>query len=635
MTAFKLENFGGIRPRVSARLLPSNAAVTAENTKLLEGELRGYHNPTIYKDLSSFGFTVGRAYRIPASVTGSIDAWMAWESPNTDVVRSPVLGDVYNRYYWASDSAAPMYNTLARIVAGNIGANAPWLLGVPQPAAGGGSGLTLSATGGSGVTETRSYVYTFVTAYNEEGPPCNPVTATEYSNVTSWNLSGGSTSWTGGSQVNVAYVNIYRTVPNSSNPAFFYVTQVPIATWISGSGTYLDASTNIAIALNNTLDFVDNFPPPSSMTGFALMPGGFLVGFQGRNLLFTEPYLPHAWNPTYNLATEFEIVGIVVWSQTAIICTTSNLYLGSGSTPDAFTLQKLDGVTPCLSRRGIVSTVSGAYFPTVDGLAMFNVNGLNTITQPILTKEEWATFSPTTFIAAQLGLQYIAWNSTLSGLQINPTESSAEMSTITAFANVTAVETDRYTGNPFFVSNNVAYNWDPVGAERLNWHWVSKVVQFPKFLNFGAFKIKADYGTTPVATNVTATYGPYDLARNITDPGPIHSGGGQLNCLGANMLGGQSPYNLGLVPGNHLVENRIPLGGGPLYPLALLNNQGLGVRLRVYCNGIIVSDQTVADDKIRRLPSGFKHDLWQFELFGNTNCYNVMVAETGKELLSV
>lgn len=631
MTAFKLENFGGIRPRVSARLLPNNAAVSAENTKLLEGELRGYHNPTILQDLSSFGFTVGRAYRIPASVTMGSDAWLAFESPNTDIIRSPVLGDIYNRYYWFSDDGAPMYNTLARIIAGNTGANAPWLLGVPQPAA----SFTIGATGGSGATETRSYVYTFVTAYNEEGPPCNPTTSTQYSNASSWNLSGGSTSWTGGAQVDVAYVNIYRTVPNSSNPAFFFVAQVPIATWISNSGAYSDVSTNTAVALNNTLDFFDNFPPPSNTVGAALMPGGFLLGFQGRNLLMTEPYLPHAWNPTYNLATEFEIVGIVIWSQTAIICTTSNLYLGSGSTPDAFTLQKLDGVTPCLSRRGIVSTVSGAYFPTVDGLAMFNVSGLNTITQPILTKEEWATFSPSTFIAAQLGLQYIAWSSTLNGLQINPTENNAEMATITAFAQVTAVETDRYTGNPYFVSNNVAYDWDPNGAERLYWHWTSKVVQFPKFLNLGAFKIKADFGTSNVTNNVTAVYGPYDLARNITDPGPINSGAGQLNCLGANMLGGQSPYNIGLVPGNQLPENRLPLGGSPLYPLALLNNQALSVRMRVYCNGIIVSDQTVTDDKIRRLPSGFKHDLWQFELFGNTNCYNIMVAETGKELVAV
>jgi len=158
-------------------------------------------------------------------------------------------------------------------------------------------------------------------------------------------------------------------------------------------------------------------------------------------------------------------------------------------------------------------------------------------------------------------------------MQINPTESNAEMATITAFANVTAVETDRYTGNPYFVSNNVAYNWDPNGAERLNWHWVSKVVQFPKFVNLGAFKIKADFAAAQVTNNVAAVYGPYDLARNITDPGLINGGGGQLGAVGANIVGGISPYNLGLVPGNTLPENRLPIGGGPLYPLGALNNQ--------------------------------------------------------------
>jgi len=619
MSVFKLENFGGIRPRVSRRLLPPNSATTAENAKLLEGELRGYHKPTVLKDLSSFGFTVGRAYRIPASVTGTVDAWLAFQSKNTDIIRSPVLGDTFKRYYWASDNGAPMYNTLARIVAGNTGGNAPWLLGVPQPVA------SLTVTPPAGTTETRSYVYTFVTAYNEEGPPANPTTAT--GGLGTWALSGGSTTWTGGALRNIAFVNIYRTVPNASNPGFFFVAQVPIATWISSSGSYSDSATDSVVSLNNTLDFVDNFPPPATMSGFALMPGGYLIGFDGRNLLFSEPYLPHAFNPTYNLATEFEIVGIVVWSQTAIICTTSNVYLGSGSTPDAFTLQKLDGVTPCLSRRGIVSTVSGAYFPTIDGLAMFNVDGLNTITQSILTKEEWATFSPTTIFAAQLGLQYIAYSSDVNGFLINPTESSAEMGTITAFNQVTGIETDRYTGNPYLISNNVAYDWDPNLAERLYWHWVSKEVQLPKYTNFGAFKVKADFGNINVSSNVLATYGPYNIARLAAGP---------LSTYGRDPFGSSgSPYHKGLVTGNLLVENRMPLGGSPLYNLAQLQRQNLGVRVVVYCNGIKVSDQTVTDDKIRRLPSGFKHDIWQFELFGNTNMYSLQVGETGKDLSTV
>ena len=84
-----------------------------------------------------------------------------------------------------------------------------------------------------------------------------------------------------------------------------------------------------------------------------------------------------------------------------------------------------------------------------------------------------------------------------------------------------------------------------------------------------------------------------------------------------------------------LFRSMMPLGGGPLYNLAFLQSQGLGVRMIVYCNGRVVSDQTVTDDKIRRLPAGFKHDIWQFELFGNTTMYSLQVAETGKELAVV
>ena len=103
MTAFKLENFGGIRPRVSARL-----AAEQRSRHCGEHEVTG-----------------GRAARLPQSddLSGSLrlrvhcrprlshprlrhdglDAWLAFESPNTDIIRSPVLGDIYNRYYWFSD----------------------------------------------------------------------------------------------------------------------------------------------------------------------------------------------------------------------------------------------------------------------------------------------------------------------------------------------------------------------------------------------------------------------------------------------------------------------------------------------------------------------------------------------------
>jgi hypothetical protein len=43
----------------------------------------------------------------------------------------------------------------------------------------------------------------------------------------------------------------------------------------------------------------------------------------------------------------------------------------------------------------------------------------------------------------------------------------------------------------------------------------------------------------------------------------------------------------------------------------------------------------VVTEKIIRLPTGFKSDLWQFELIGNTNVYSMQIAETAKGLAEV
>jgi hypothetical protein len=43
----------------------------------------------------------------------------------------------------------------------------------------------------------------------------------------------------------------------------------------------------------------------------------------------------------------------------------------------------------------------------------------------------------------------------------------------------------------------------------------------------------------------------------------------------------------------------------------------------------------VNEERIIRVPAGFKSDLWQFELVGNTNVYSVQIAETAKGLATV
>ena len=53
MTSIRIENFAGIAPRYSPRLLPKNGAQTAANAKLLSGELRGLHEAQLLYDFNS------------------------------------------------------------------------------------------------------------------------------------------------------------------------------------------------------------------------------------------------------------------------------------------------------------------------------------------------------------------------------------------------------------------------------------------------------------------------------------------------------------------------------------------------------------------------------------------------------
>ena len=98
--------------------------------------------------------------------------WLEFLDPDTDVVRSPVVDDQFGRYYFASPSVAPQYNTLARIQNGLP----PYLLGVPAP----GCTPGVSVTGGG---NTAQVGFPTSTSANQDVPGANilyliPVTPT-------------------------------------------------------------------------------------------------------------------------------------------------------------------------------------------------------------------------------------------------------------------------------------------------------------------------------------------------------------------------------------------------------------------------------------------------------------------------
>lgn len=609
MTALKLEGFMGLIPRVSARLLPQTSATTARNAKLLSGEARGFRTPRVVKDLTGEYFTVRRAFRIEYMDYEEIEElWVAFDSLNVDFVRSPLVNDGFNRFYWAGDGV-PKYNTFNRLLT----SAAPYFLGVPTP------DTAPGVAGPGGDDLTRFYVYTFVSAYGEEGPP-SPPSAAETGDAGTWNITGMSTTVPDAANRNITKKRIYRTQPGNTSSLFFFVAEVDLA-----DTSYNDSISNDVVAQNNTLESTNFLPPITDMEGFVVMPNGFLVGWKGRRLLFSEPYRPHAWPAEYEIGVEYEITALAVWGNTLVIGTRSHPYLGQGVTPASFTVQKTDAVMPCMSRRGMVACDQGVYYPSINGLVLVNSPTPMVATREIMTKEEWlGRYNPREIIAASYGEQYIAFAGPSFGFIFNPSEPASKLVELDRFDNVLGIETDRYDGRVFLIYQDRAWEWDPEESERLYWRWKSKEFHLPTPINFGALKIKFNDEDDDVTQDIFDYYGPYNEARFAV---------GTLNTLNGHALGGVE--RKGMVPGWTEPENRMPLGGSPLYPLNSMALQSSAVRFTIYADGEIVFDHVVTDQKMVRLPAGFKRDIYQFEMVSNTEVYSVSLAQTGKELATI
>src|SRR5208282_2049816 len=86
-------------------------------------------------------FSGGTNPSFNSQITGN-STWLEFLDPDTNVIKTQVVNDIYQRYYWASPSEPPQYNTLARIQANK----SPWLLGINPP----GCAPTVTISGGGG-----------------------------------------------------------------------------------------------------------------------------------------------------------------------------------------------------------------------------------------------------------------------------------------------------------------------------------------------------------------------------------------------------------------------------------------------------------------------------------------------------
>lgn len=104
-------------PALGDRLLPATAASLSQNAWLYSGELIGLPEPKLLHSCAMSG--AAKVYRLPNSYGSprvfDNSLWLEFIDRDTDVIRAPVVGDTFDRYYWVSPTVMPSYNTRDRI----------------------------------------------------------------------------------------------------------------------------------------------------------------------------------------------------------------------------------------------------------------------------------------------------------------------------------------------------------------------------------------------------------------------------------------------------------------------------------------------------------------------------------------
>ena len=597
----------GMLPLRDPVLLPDNYAQYSENTWLYKGTARGLRvSEPVYTLLRPD--TSKQVYRIPLtdvdlpdfSSTGSL--WLEFPDEFISCIRNPTVGDQYNRYYFfpsdkfVGDSGgwpstpfyAPLTNLQQIAADPSLASTLTYTLGVPDPPDI--PTLTPAVTASGVITEVRSYVFTYVTAYGEEGPPSPAATGTGDPNGT-WVINIPQLSQPSlFNNKNITDIRIYRTVVDSSGNATYYqVVDLP-QTNLNAPITYNDSNLDTSVVNNIVLPSVVFDAPPAGLQGVVSMANGILAGWTNeREIWFSAAYYPHAWPPTYALTVDYPVVGMVAIGSTLNIMTEGQPFIASGTTPDTMTIGKITANEPCVSRGSIYGAGEGAYYASPNGLILLNATGTINTTLFSIEREWWNAQNPQLWAAGKQAMSYFAFQKGVdwhtsgnpdNGIVLDHIEKNVPCSLIqTSHCPIINVYNDELSGYIFYISEGVVRLINPTGGgSLLPWVWKSKKFRFQYPCQLKAFKIRFN-----VPPEVTIT--PPSITTRNTDQQQVFD-----------------PQSQWLI-------------------------------VRVYADEKqIVVREVVMDGEVLLIPGGFKSELWEFQFESIVNMFLFKASSAVKQL---
>lgn len=365
---------------------------------------------------------------------------------------------------------------------------------------------------------STSYVYTFVSAYGEEGPPSAASTVVTTDDNQTITISGLETT---SSKTNVnfgagAVKRIYRSNTGTNTTAFQFVAEVSMATT-----SYSDTSDNVDLEeiIPSTYwiappDDDTTLYPDGPMKGLTALPNGVFAGFTGKRICFSEPFLPHAWPVVYRITLEDNIVAIGAAGNGLIVTTEGSPYLIAGTDPQSMSAIKIEAAQACLSKRSLVDMGPYVLYAGPDGLVAAAGTDVRIITEGLISPTQWQEeYYPSTLKGFLWKGRYVGFyytGSEYKGFIFDPRGGEATLTSLSFSTEVQGGFTDPDDNELYMIIDDDIKKFQG-GSTNQTFTWKSKEFVPPKPTSMGFAKVDAE--SYPVTIKV---YGDGSVIYNAT-----------------------------------------------------------------------------------------------------------------------
>ena len=380
-----------------------------------------------------------------------------------------------------------------------------------------------------------NYIQTWVDDWGQESPPS--VNSGELLVLPGQNVTLAAVA-SGGQMAGASSRRIYRVVTGTEGQDWQFVAEVTgAALWTAFNDTVKDED------CGEVMPTIEN--PPDDLDGLVALPGGFLAGFRGREVCFSEPWLPYSWPTAYRLTVDADIVGLACSGNDVYVLTKAFPYVITGSYPDVMAMTKLAFPQPCLSRTSIVASMGWVFYASPDGICGIQPgSGAKVMTEDFYTRVEWQRLNPPAMMIAShdSALHIFSLNAEGNTFSVIIDFPDGEKAITTTDEYALAAYSDVETDTLFYVRGDFpltygdaqgspedfyVYAWQGGGDSKIM-TWRSKRFQDKRPVQFSCVKVTSDAYPATVAL--------VDADGNLVNPVPP-----QPQQLIVNVYAGEAP----------------------------------------------------------------------------------------------